>query len=100
MLDLQDNPDGSYHYILHCMDHITGFHWLFPLAAIDPPEIAQNLLWGIFSLFGFPSELVSDYGKGFASQVITEVIDIRFKVSVFLQYLVLLVTTLKKMMVL
>ncbi|KAF2351905.1 Ribonuclease H-like domain [Trinorchestia longiramus] len=73
VLDLKDNPDGSYHYILHCMDHITGFHWLFPLAAIDPAEVAQNLVWGIFSLFGFPSELVSDYGKEFASAVIEEV---------------------------
>ncbi|KAA0189418.1 hypothetical protein HAZT_HAZT004997 [Hyalella azteca] len=73
VLDLKDNPDGSYRYILHCMDHITGFHWLFPLAAIDPAEVAQNLVWGIFSLFGFPSELVSDYGKEFASAVIEEV---------------------------
>lgn len=55
------------------MDHITGFHWLFPLAQICAAEAAQNLVWGIFSLFGFPSELVSDYGKDFATKVIAEV---------------------------
>ena len=55
------------------MDHITGFHWLFPLANIDAAEVAQNLVWGIFSLFGFPSELVSDYGEDFALDVIEQV---------------------------
>jgi len=82
VLDLKSNPDGDYAYILHCMDHITGFHWLFPLAQIDSAEVAQNLVWGIFSLFGFPTELVSEYGKGFATQVIDEV-NIRFSYMTF-----------------
>lgn len=51
--------------ILIVLDHMTKFHWLFPLRKFSSCAIQDNLLKHIFHVFGVPEIILSDNGSQF-----------------------------------
>lgn len=47
------------------LDHLTKFHWLFPLKKFTSKVIQNFLLTNIFHVYGVPEFLVSDNGSQF-----------------------------------
>ena len=59
-------------YILVVCDYATRYPEAIPLKSIDAPHIAEELVT-IFSRVGVPSEILTDQGSNFTSQLLTEV---------------------------
>ncbi|CAF2132348.1 unnamed protein product [Rotaria magnacalcarata] len=65
------NPDVTYNWILHCIDHFSKFTWSFDLKRKSADEVAIKLRELIF-IFGPPRILHSDNGREFVAGVIHE----------------------------
>jgi len=75
---LQETND-KYKYVLVMIDAFTRFTWLFPVRSTSSSEVI-NLVDNIFSLFGKPTNLVTDRGTAFTSQSFEKfVVDSRIK---------------------
>lgn len=67
---LQETPE-KYKYILVAIDAFTRFTWLFPTKSTSSKE-SIDCLENIFTIFGNPTELISDRGTTFTSKEFTE----------------------------
>ena len=43
LIDFTLKPSHGYHYILHCVDHCSKFHWAWPLKNKQPASVAFHL---------------------------------------------------------
>lgn len=68
---LSPSSSEGHRYILTLIDHATGFPEALPLKEIDSVSVAEALLV-IFSRVGIPHEILSDRGKQFTSQLMSE----------------------------
>ena len=71
---MRSTPDGEFKWIGHAIDCFTKFHILFPLKSKEAEEIADNMATCIFSYFGMPYLLQSDYGCEFVNSVMTDLL--------------------------
>lgn len=53
--------------LLIVLDHMSKFHWIFPLRKFTSSSIQDNLLKQIFHVYGVPEYIVSDNGSQFRS---------------------------------
>ncbi|XP_060874754.1 KRAB-A domain-containing protein 2-like [Metopolophium dirhodum] len=67
LVDMQEQPDGNYKFILVYQEHLTKFVLLRPLMHKRAEEVAYVLL-DIFTTFGAPTILQSDNVQEFSSQ--------------------------------
>ena len=58
-------------YVLVAIDYFTKWMEAYPLPDQEATTVAEALVQGMFSRFGTPSELHSDQGRKFESQVFT-----------------------------
>ena len=60
-------PRSKSRYIglLIVLDHLTKFHWLFPMRKFTSTLIIENLQKQIFHVYGVPEVIVSDNGSQF-----------------------------------
>ena len=58
-------------YVLVAIDYFTKWMEAYPLPDQEATTVAEALVQGMFSRFGTPSELHSDPGRNFESQVFT-----------------------------
>lgn len=56
---------SGYIGLLIVLDHLTKFHWLFPMKKFTSPIIMEYLEKQIFHTFGVPETIVSDNGSQF-----------------------------------
>lgn len=71
LIDMRNENDSHYKYILHYQDHLTKFSILRALPNKETITIAHQLL-DIFTTIGAPKTLQSDNGLEFVSEVIRE----------------------------
>ena len=64
--------DRKHRYILTCVDFATRYPEAVPLQNIDTQSVAEALIT-IFSRVGFPSEILSDNGSQFTSDMMKEI---------------------------
>ena len=69
---MRHNPDQSYNYIAHYMDHWSKFHILWALMNKSAVEVAMGLVRGVFPYIGLPKILQSDNGREFVNEVVRE----------------------------
>jgi hypothetical protein len=69
LIDMQSNPDRDMKFILVYQDHVTKFVLLRTLHSKRAYEVAYHLL-DIFTTFGAPNILHSDYEREFCNQII------------------------------
>ena len=67
-------PDGSYNWILHCVDHWSKFNFAYPLTSKHAVGVSTALNSHIFPYFGVPRILHSDNGREFINKVIEELL--------------------------
>ena len=58
-------------YVLVICDYATRYPEAIPLHSTDASHIAEALM-GVFSRVGIPSEILTDQGSNFASQLLTK----------------------------
>ena len=63
--------EGKNRYILVCINYATRYPEAVPLKTQDAETVA-NVLFGIFSRVGIPTEILSDQGSNFMSELISE----------------------------
>ena len=51
--------------LLTVLDHLTKFHWLFPMKKLTSTTIKEHLQKEIFDVFGVPENDISDNGSQF-----------------------------------
>ena len=71
---MRHQPDGTYKWIGHFMDHWSNLHVLFPLSRKCPAEVAFNLKTRVFSYIGTPRILHSDNGREFVDETISSLV--------------------------
>ena len=71
LIDMQNQADGEFKWILVYQDHLTMFVQLHATKSKRAADVAYHLL-NIFCIFGAPAILQSDNGREFASSIITE----------------------------
>ena len=69
---LVPSSERGYRWILTLVDYTTRYPEAVPLKSIDTVSVAEALL-GIFTRVGFPSEVLSDRGSQFVSDIMKEV---------------------------
>ena len=58
-------------YVLVICDYATRYPEAIPLHSTDASHIAEGLM-GVFARVGIPSEILTDQGSNFTSQLLTE----------------------------
>lgn len=81
LIDMRQEPDGKYRWILHIKDHFSRFCMLYPLRRRRGSDVVRRLLEWI-AMLGPPGTLQTDNGAEFVNRVIEQVaqqhhIDIR-----------------------
>lgn len=71
LMDLQEQPDDEFRFILIYQDYLTKFIVLRPLKTAFATEVAIQLM-DIFTLLGAPTILQCDIDRDFAVQIIEE----------------------------
>jgi transposase InsO family protein len=74
LIDLHQQPDDDFKYILHVRDHFSRYSWAKPLTSKESIVIA-GVLHEIFCQFGPPIILQSDNGKEFTANIIRNLVE-------------------------
>ena len=69
---IQPVSDSKNRYILTLMDYATRYPEAVPLPGIEAERVAEAL-FNMFTRLGFPSEILTDLGSQFTSEVMKEV---------------------------
>ena len=68
LIDMSHEPDGTYQWIAHVVDHFTKFHVLWPQARKSAEDVVKGLRTYVFAYFGLPKILQSDNGREFKNK--------------------------------
>jgi len=47
LVDVCDNPDGLFQYVIECRDRCSGFSWIFPSVSAVPAQVVDIILRGM-----------------------------------------------------
>lgn len=72
LIDMRQEPDGDYHWILHIKDHYSRFCMLYPLRQADQEEVVTCVMAWI-AMLGPPTILQTDNGAEFVNEAISRV---------------------------
>lgn len=75
LIDFQSQPDNGFKFILVYQDELTKFIVLRALKTKSTSEICGHLI-DIFTLYGAPSVLQSDYGRELVKEIMSKLIDV------------------------
>lgn len=70
LIDMTNNPDGLFSWIVHVVDHFSKFTILFPTVGNSAEEIAEDLIAKVFSYFGLPKIMYSENGCEFVDEIL------------------------------
>ena len=70
-MDFQSNSEGNYTFLMVYQDHLTKLCNIRALISKHASEVAFNLI-EMFTFFGAPHILQSDYGREFTALEISE----------------------------
>ena len=72
LIDMQDDPDGDYNWILNMQDHFSKFVHLRPIKAKTAVDVATGILDVFLTTNGAPRVLQCDNGREFDNKLLKQ----------------------------